>query len=171
MKPNGISDDRWRKLMASKRDRHPPPYPSNGFAHASRNNTFLACSPALSGSQTMVASERGRRCGASSRRRTGLAAFALISRTKPSLISLALTLLRVAPLHRVRCREATVIALRGGAHHHKLRIGKFDARDPTPPPIQEARLSGPVTRTSPGSRITPHIPSECARLLVRPPPR
>jgi hypothetical protein len=54
-------------------------------------------------------------------------------------------------LHRVRCRQATVIALPCGAHHHKFHIGKFDAHDPTLPLIQEARRSGPLTRTSPGS--------------------
>jgi len=65
----------------------------------------------------MVTSRRGRRCGASSRRRTGMAAFALISRTKPSLISLALTLLRVAPFtvfgaakqRSSRCAAALII--------------------------------------------------------------
>src|SRR5208337_1983159 len=41
-------------------------------------------------------------------------------------------------LHRVGRRQATVLALRCGAHHHKLRIGKFDAHDPTLPLIQEA---------------------------------
>ncbi len=29
---DGMPDYRRRKLMASKRDRHPPPYPSNGLA-------------------------------------------------------------------------------------------------------------------------------------------
>jgi hypothetical protein len=32
IQPNGVPDDRRRKLMAGKRDRHAPSYPSNGSA-------------------------------------------------------------------------------------------------------------------------------------------
>src|SRR5271165_6374498 len=32
IEPNGVPDDRRRKLMAGKRDRHAPSYPSNGSA-------------------------------------------------------------------------------------------------------------------------------------------
>src|SRR5271165_760996 len=70
--------------------------------------------------------------------------------------------------HRVG-RHATVIALRCGAHHHKLRIGKFDAHDPTLPLIQEARRSGPhqdeprIGQSRWGGWVTR------ARLLSRPP--
>src|ERR1700722_17639399 len=52
-------------------------------------------------------------------------------------------------LHRVRCRQATVIALPCGAHHHKLHIGKFDAHDPTLPFIQKARRSRPPHQDEP----------------------
>ena len=29
IQPNSVPDDRWRKLVAGKRDRHPPSYPPN----------------------------------------------------------------------------------------------------------------------------------------------
>src|SRR5208282_4441826 len=32
IEPNSVLDDRWRKLIAGKRDRHPPSYPSNQSA-------------------------------------------------------------------------------------------------------------------------------------------
>src|SRR5271167_2847394 len=35
IEPNGVPDDRRRKLMAGKRDRHAPSYPPNGFAPSS----------------------------------------------------------------------------------------------------------------------------------------
>jgi hypothetical protein len=52
-------------------------------------------------------------------------------------------------LHRLRCRQATIIALPYGAHHHKLHIGKFDAHDPTLPLIQKARRSRPPHQDEP----------------------
>ena len=42
-------------------------------------------------------------------------------------------------LDRCRRRQATVLALCRGAHHHKLRVGKFDAHDPTLPLVLEVR--------------------------------
>ena len=42
-------------------------------------------------------------------------------------------------LDRCRRRQATVLALCRGAHHHKLRVGKFDTHDPTLPLILEVR--------------------------------
>jgi hypothetical protein len=40
---------------------------------------------------------------------------------------------------RCRRRQATVLALCGSAHHHKLSVGKFDTHDPTLPLILEVR--------------------------------
>src|SRR4029077_21158850 len=54
-------------------------------------------------------------------------------------------------LDRCRRRQATVLALRRSAHHHKLCVGKFDTHDPT---FLSSRRLGPsesLTRTSPGS--------------------
>jgi hypothetical protein len=34
IEPNGVPDDRGRKLVAGKRDRHPPSYPANRDALA-----------------------------------------------------------------------------------------------------------------------------------------
>ena len=42
-------------------------------------------------------------------------------------------------LDRCRRRQATVLALRRSAHHHKLRVGKFDTHDPTLPLLPEVR--------------------------------
>jgi hypothetical protein len=56
-------------------------------------------------------------------------------------------------------RQATIIALRCGAHHNKLRIGKFDAHDPTLPLVQEADKPRP----SPGR--APDRPKPMGRLV------
>ena len=40
---------------------------------------------------------------------------------------------------RWRRRQATVLALRRSAHHHKLRVGKFDTHNPTLPVVVEVR--------------------------------
>src|SRR5271157_5049298 len=82
---------------------------------------------------------------------TGIPAFALISRTKPSLMNLALTLLRPAPFiesgttkqRSPRCAAAVIITSCASVSL-TLMIQPF---------LSSRRLgrSGPLTRTSPGS--------------------
>jgi hypothetical protein len=55
------------------------------------------------------------------------------------------------PLDCCQRRQAPVLALCRSAHHHKLRICKFDTHDPTLPLVVEVRAIRTLTRTSPGS--------------------
>jgi hypothetical protein len=51
--------------------------------------------------------------------------------------------------HFVGRGQAKILALRGGAQHHELRIAKFAVHDPTFLSSWRPERSGPVTRTSP----------------------
>src|SRR6202020_1790164 len=56
---------------------------------------------------------------------------------------------------RCRRQQATVLALCGTAHHHKLCVGKFDTHDPTLPLIMEVRAIRAPHQDEPRDRSKP----------------
>ena len=117
----------------------------------------------------MVASGRGRRCGVAAPDRHGSLCPDLSDEAEPD--SLALTLLRVAPFtvfgtakqRSSRCAAALIITSYASVSLTLVIQPLLPSRRPD--------YLGPSPERAPDREITPHIPSECARLLVRPPPR